>query len=297
MFKKLISVLCFILPSSPTCFLYRICGWRIGRNVRLPILTYIYADEISIGNDVCVRRLVYIDVRKLSLGSNTIISYGTQIKGKAAFSCGDNAFFGIHCVVHCAEDVTFGFYSGLGPRCTVYTHGSFLPVTMGYPAKFAPVIIEDFVWIAMSVTLMPGAYVERNCIINPGVVVQGRIHSNSIVQLNPDHNTVHDLARLQRASKKSASYYHERIVVSFLDSRSIAARREPGSSCWTLTGGRSFLSLPETNCLELHLSDGAKIVYDLENFWTDPCRDSLHRDFLVHLRRHFGLTLRTRYRK
>jgi acetyltransferase-like isoleucine patch superfamily enzyme len=296
MLKKLVAILCVVLPSSPTRFLYRLCGWRIGRNVRIPVLSYVYADEISIGNDACVRRLVYIKVRKLSLGANTIISYGTQLKGKASLSCGDNSFFGVHCIIHCAEDVSLGYYSGLGPRCTIYTHGSFLPVTMGYPAKFAPVVIEDFVWIAMAVTIMPGAHIERNCIINPGVVVQGHVRSNSIIQQDTAQYQIHDLVRLQKLSRKSVPYYHEKIVSSFLESCSIPFRHEPDLLSHRLPNGRVFISCPEANSIELRLNDHTKIVYDLEHFYADPSRDSLHLAFLDHIRLHFGLTLRTRYR-
>jgi len=146
MLNKLVAGLCFILPSGPTRFLYRLCGHRIGRNVRIPALSFVHAEEMIIGNDVDIRRFVYINVRKLSLGANTIVSYESQIKGEAGFSCADNCFLGIHCLIHCVENVSLGFYSGLGPRCTVYTHGSFLPVTQGYPAKFAPVVMEDYVW-------------------------------------------------------------------------------------------------------------------------------------------------------
>ena len=185
MLKKMVAGLCFVLPASPTRLLYRLCGHRIGRNVRIPALSFVHAEEMTIGNDVHIRRFVYISVRKLSLGANTIVSYGSQIKGEAGFSCQDNCFMGIHFLVHCLENVSLGFYSGLGPRSTVYTHGSFLPVTMGYPVRFAPVVMEDHVWIAMEVTVMPGAHIERNCIINPGGVVQGRIRENSIRQLDP----------------------------------------------------------------------------------------------------------------
>ncbi|MGA2531547.1 MAG: hypothetical protein ABSG19_00780 [Candidatus Aminicenantales bacterium] len=297
MFKKLVAVLCVFLPSSPTRFLYRLCGYRIGRNVRIPIMTYVHADEISLGNDISIRRLVYINVHKLSMGANAIISYGTQIKGKASFSCKDNSFFGIHCIIHCAEDVSLGFYSGLGPRCTVYTHGSFLPVTMGYPAKFAPVVIDDFVWIAMAVTIMPGAHIERNCIINPGVVVQGHVRPNSIIQQDPDQYTTHDLVRLQRISKKSVTYYHDKIISSFLDARSIPFQHEKDSGRYTLPDDRAFCSLPDTNTIELVMKGNKKISYDLEHFYTDFSRDPLHRDFLDFIRLHFGITLRTQYRQ
>jgi acetyltransferase-like isoleucine patch superfamily enzyme len=296
MIKKLMAFLCFFLPSAPTRFLYRICGHQIGKNVKMPPFSYIYANEISIGPDVDIRKFVFIRVNRLVLGANTIVSYGNQIKGRASFSCQDNCFLGVHCVIHCVEDVSLGFYSGLGPRCTVYTHGSFLPVTMGYPAKFAPIMIEDYVWIAMEVTIMPGAHIERNCIINPGVVVQTRIKSNSLIQINPHQYACNDLRRLQKLRKKSVPDYHAQIITSFLNSRSIAFQTNAERTCYSVPGRFTYFSHPDINCLELVFHDQKKILYDLEHFYADEGRQTIHKDFLAFIRFRFGLILRTRYR-
>jgi acetyltransferase-like isoleucine patch superfamily enzyme len=295
MLKKMVAWLCFILPSRPTRFLYRLCGHRIGKNVRIPVLSFVHAKEMTIGNDVEIRRFVYICVRKLSLGANTIVSYGTQIKGEAGFSCQDNCFLGVHCLIHCVENVSLGFYSGLGPRCTVYAHGSFLPVTMGYPAKFAPVVIEDHVWIAMEVTVMPGAHVERNCIINPGVVVQGKIRANSIVQLDAKQYGVHDLSRLQKFSKKDTPYWHHQIISAFLDSQAASYQHDTGAASYSVPGRYTFISRPEMNVIELHIGKD-RILYDLDLFCVDESRRPIHKKFLAFIRLRHGLTLRTRYR-
>jgi len=295
MIKKLVAALCFFLPSAPTRFLYRLCGHRIGKNVRIPPFSFIHAKGMTVGNDVDFRPFVFISVGKLSVGANTIVSYGNQIKGDASFICGDNCFLGLQCVIHCVENVSLGFYSGFGPRCTVYTHGSFLPVTMGYPAKFAPVVIEDYVWIAMEVTIMPGARIERNCIINPGVVIQGRIKSNSIVQLDPRQYGIHDLSCLQRLSQKGARYLHNQIISSFLNSLPVPFQHDEGAADYAVPGCYAFASRPEINCIEL-LIKNERILYDLENFFSDESRQPVHRKFLSFVRLHYGLTLRTRYR-
>jgi len=295
MLNKLVAGLCFILPSGPTRFLYRLCGHRIGRNVRIPALSFVHAEEMTIGNDVDIRRFVYVHVLKLSLGANTIVSYGSQIKGEAGFSCEDNCFLGVYCLIHCVENVSLGFYSGLGPRCTVYTHGSFLPVMLGYPARFASVIMEDHVWIAMEVTIMPGAHIERNCIINPGVVVQGRIKTNSIIQLDPRMYCVHDLSRLQKISKKDIPYWHHQIISAFLSSQFASYQHDAGAASYSVPGRYAFISRPETNVIELHIGK-ERILYDLEHFYTDESRRLVHKKFLAFIRLRHGLTLRTRYR-
>lgn len=295
LFKLLVAGLSFFLPSAPTRFLYRLCGYRIGRNVRIRAFSFIYADAIELGDDVDIRRLVFIRLRRLKIGTSTIVSYGCQIKGDAGFACEDSCFLGVHCLIHCVEDVTFGRYSGLGPRCMVYTHGSFLPVTQGYPARFAPIVLEDHVWVAMGVTIMAGAHIERNCIINPHVVVQGRVRSNSLVQVDSRSYAIHDLSRLQLLEKGDTRQWHDQIIRSFLDSRAASYRRDLTSGHYEVQGAFAFVSNPQENTIELRIGKSI-IMYDLEGQWTDQSRRRLHRDFLSHIRLRFGLTVRTRYR-
>lgn len=293
MLKKLARSFCFFLPSAPTRFVYRLCGHRIGRNVKLPLFSYINATEMTLGNDVEFKPFVYVSVHKLSVGASSLISYGVQVKGAKSFACGDNCFLGLQCVIHCHEDVSLGFYSGLGPRCTVYTHGSFLPVTMGYPAKFAPVVIEDYVWIAMEVTILAGSRIERNCLINPGVVVQGTIRANSLVQLDPRHYLVRDLGRLQKISQKDIPYWHHKIISDFLDAQSVSYRHDQEAASYSVPGRYLFLSRPEANVIELHIGPDT-IRYDLAGFTADRSRHLIHKRFLSYIRLHHGLTLRTR---
>jgi acetyltransferase-like isoleucine patch superfamily enzyme len=293
--KKIVAAACFFLPQGATRVLYRLCGHRIGKNVRMPALSFVHADDMAIGNDVVIRRFVFISVHRLSLGANTIVSYGCQIKGDAGFSCKDDCFLGVHCLVHCLEDVSFGFYSGLGPRCTVYTHGSFLPVTRGYPARFAPVVMGDRVWVAMAVTIMPGAHIESDCIVNPGVVVQGRIKAHSLLQIDARSVSTLDLRRLRLIAKKDPAYWHHRIITEFLTSMDVTFDYDAAAASYAVPGRFAFVSRPEANMIELQIGRD-RILYDLDMLIADKSRRPVHRRFLAFIRLHHGLTLRTRYR-
>ncbi len=295
MLKKAVSILCFGLPSWLTRPLFRLVGHRVGRNTALPMFSYLYAERIELGNDVDVRPLVFVSVRDLKIGSNTIISFGTQIKGEKAFHTGDNCFIGPQTIIHCDENVRFGFYSGVGPRCTIYTHGSFLPVTLGYPAVFAEVTLEDYVWTAMGVLFLPGAHVESNCIINPGVVVSGRVGSGTRLQVSAEAVKHIEQNKLLRFSRRSPEYYHKLILKGFLETRGLKVVEDNPGTVFRLDNGTEFRSLPESNQIELWRADRRIARYDLEAFRTDESRDRIHRLFLGYIRRRFGLTLRTRY--
>lgn len=293
--KRLVAVASIFLPSWVCRFLYRCVGHTIGKNVRLPLFSYVHAQRIELGNDVDIRRFVFISVAELRIGNNTIISYGTQIKGEKDFQAGDNCFLGPQTIIHCDESVRFGFYSGVGPRCTIYTHGSFLPVTLGYPAVFEEVVLEDFVWTAMGVLFLPGSRVGRNCLINPGVVVSGTIPANTRLQVSPDAVKRLDQEKLRRLSCRTPAHYHPAIIRGFLGSRGAQWKESKAATVFAFGDGMEFRSLPGENRIELWQGGDRISAYDLETFHTDHSRNGIHRAFLAYIRRRFGLTLRVRY--
>ena len=297
MIKVIISALCILLPSFATRVLYRLLGHKIGKSAKIPLLSYIYANEMEIGNDVDIRPFVFIRVNKLSIGNNSIVSFGTQIKGDKSFITKGNNFIGAHCLINCEEDVRLGFYSGFGPRCTVYTHGSFLPVTKGYPARFEEVVLEDYVWIAMEVKILPGTYIEENCVINPGVVLKSRIKSNSLVEFNPAAFRKADLTKLQKFLKKSNSYPLNEIISGFL--RYFQIEYTHNQEEHSISAGQKYVFkyFPNTDIIELVFNNDKKIKYDLENFSADYSKLKIHKKFLFYLRRRCGIILQSDYPK
>jgi len=294
--KRIAAALAFCLPSLLTRPLFRLVGHRVGRNTSLPFFSFVCAEQMELANDVDIRPFVFISVSRLVIGSNTIVSFGTQVKGEKGFYAGDNCFIGAHSIIHCDEDVRFGFYSGIGPRCIIYTHGSFLPVTLGYPAALAEVVLEDFVWTAMGVMFLPGSHVEPNCIINPGVVVSGRVAAGTRLQMSPDATTRIDQMKLLRFSRRSAAYYHRAIIRGFLTTQRASWEESEEGAVFRSGDGRGFRSIPATNTIELLDGNRRIASYDLEGFYATESRHATHRKFLAYVRRRFGLTLRTIYR-
>jgi len=251
---------------------------------------------MELGNDVDVRSFVFINVNRLTMGSNTIVSFGTQIKGDRGFHTGDNCYVGPHTIIHCDEDVRFGFYSGVGPRCTIYTHGSFLPVTRGYPAIFASVVLEDFVWTAMGVLFLPGAHIENNCIINPGVVVSGRVSTGTRLQMSPESVKHIEQSKLLRFSRRPTAYYHQSMIRGFLTSQGESWTENEDCTAFRCSRGAiEFRSNPSTDAIELWRGTQRVAAYDLGGFHVTQSTDGLHRRFLAYIRRRYGLTLRTVY--
>ena len=290
----MVSAICILMPSFITCFIFRMMGHKIGKNCKINILSYVYADKIVIGNDVEIRSFVFIFVNTLALGHNTVISYGTQIKGEQNFSAKGNNFIGVHCLIHCEENVSLGFYSGLGPESTIYTHGSFLPITLGYPAKFEPVVIEDYVWIGMAVKILPGTHIESNCIINPGVVLKSRIRANSLIEFKSTAFSVMKLNQLQAFLKKLPASQLSTIIENFLIYERMEYTHHKENNSFSSGETVVFKYFSETGIIALYDKNN-KITYDINQFSTDVSTSDIHKKFLFFLRRRCGIILQTRY--
>lgn len=292
--KQIVSLLCFLLPSFFSCQLLKLLGHKIGRNACLSIFSYIYADKVEIGNDVVIRPFVFIHVQELSIGADSLISFGSLIKGCKKFSTKGKNFIGVFCLINCDENVTIGYYSGIGPRSVVYTHGSFLPITMGYPAKFEEVVLEDYVWVAMAVRILPGTHIESNCIINPGVVLKSTVKANSLVEFQPAAFSMKNLHRVQIFLKKRLHNQLPKFIEDFLVMNGMDYRHLTVDNSFSVEDKFIFQYFPETNTIDLNYGS-KKITYDFNEFSTDFSKLKIHKKFLFYLRRRCGITLGTNY--
>jgi len=279
-----------LMPSFVTRVLFKLVGHRIGRHCRIRILSYVYAEDMVIGNDVEIRPFVFIKVNALSLGNSTIISFGTQIKGNRKFSTRGSNFIGVHCLINCEEDVSVGFYSGIGPRSIIYTHGSFLPITLGYPAKFAPVVIGDYVWISMAVTILAGTHVENNCIINPGVLLKSKVRANSLIDCKPELFSRMNLLPLQTFLKHLPAVRLEHIIEDFFVYEHMEYVHHKNENSFSFGKNHVFKYFPDSETIELSI-ENKKIIYDMARFLTTFSTARTHKRFLFFLRRRCGIIL------
>ncbi len=292
--KNLLLILRIFLPSKISIFILKSIGFNIGKNVVISPLSIILANHIVIGNDSKIKAFTYINVDKFTIGSNTIISFNAQIIGAKGFTTKDNCFVGPQTIIHCDEDVEMGFYSGFGPRNLVYTHGSFLPVTMGYPANFAKVVLEDFVWLGMAVTCMAGTHVESNCIVAPGVVLNSRIKSNTMVRVKPTTFEQIPMESLTRFLKKEPGKLMEEMIEKFLSHKGALFQSDKDSIVFNWKN-KTYRFYINAKTMKITLSGNPiTLQYDLEEFYTDSSKLKIHQEFLAFIRRYYGITLRSR---
>lgn len=121
----------------------------------------------SVGKDLAVSR------EEVTVNKNTIIGDNCRFNGLRIFGNG-NVTIGNNVVIATDAVILTGNHNYEGDE---------IPYDDGYNPR--PVIIEDFVWIGVRVTILPGTKIGEGAIIQAGSVVHGEIPPYSIAGGNP----------------------------------------------------------------------------------------------------------------
>ena len=184
--RKYLMLSSCILPSGIRIWLMRLLGAHIGHHVHLGFLSPIWGESIEIGDHVQVYPVTAIVCRKyVKLGAYTKVQSFVLIYGETGVRFEGKCYVGPKCLINATEEVSLGYYSGLGPCTQVYTHGVWLPYTQGYPRKFEKVAIGDYVWVPAGVLVLPGSVIGTGTILGAGAVVTAAIPENSYAAGNP----------------------------------------------------------------------------------------------------------------
>lgn len=185
--KTIISILTTILPSGIRVLLMNLLGYKIDRSARLKIFSVILAKEIHIGAFAKIDSFVVIaGLKRLEMKEYTAIQRFTYISGNHVFRISKRSMVGSRCIINAgAGDVEIGEYSAFAPRSSIYTHGTYLPVTLGYPTTNKGVKIGDYCWVMQTVSIGPGVTIESNSIILPGSTIVKNIPDNIVVYDTP----------------------------------------------------------------------------------------------------------------
>ena len=174
---------CF--PRPINVLLLRLASARIGKNVTIHPGVVILADMVEIGNDVKIRFGAMIAGRRIRIGDKTLIGYFVHVKGASDFLVGAACVVGPRVLINCDCPVELEHYSGVGPSCTLFTHGSFLPVTEGYRTTFGPIVIKEKAWVTMGSIVGPGVTVGEGTNVMPGTVLMENVARHRLVAGNP----------------------------------------------------------------------------------------------------------------
>lgn len=192
--RKLIACFLALLPSFLHVALRRLFGAKIGRGAKIHfgsvILTsnlemganaeigpfcFVQALQIKLGESAKINALVFSVCSEVSLGDFALVGPIVFIKGtldpKCRLSIGDHSKIFTFCFLEPGEGITIGKQVGIGGLGLLFTHGSWVNYLNGGPLRFAPIVIEDNVWIPWRCMIFPGVTVGKNSIVVvPGIL-------------------------------------------------------------------------------------------------------------------------------
>ena len=214
-----------ILPSPIKKTIYRIMGYKIGKNVKMSFGSVIIGKNVKIGNNTSVGffsvlrgrninlgnfirigSFVFIDTEKIIIDDDTRINENVRIGGikfpESEINIGKRVLIMSFSFINPTKPITIGDDTGIGGHCLLFTHSSWLSQLEGFPVKFASINLGKNVWLPWRVFIMPGVEVGDNVVIGANSLVSKSIPSNCLAAGSPakiiKENYPHALASLER---------------------------------------------------------------------------------------------------
>jgi len=187
-----------LLPSPIKKLVYRLRGYRIGRDVSLSLgsvitgktvtigdgtqvgfLSIIRGREVSLGRHVQIGTMSFLDVPVIEIGEGSKINEQVFIGGlqfpNSKFVMGRNCQIMQMSFINPTHSITIGDDSGIGGHSLVFGHTSGLSKFEGYPVEFDSIEIGRSVSVAWRVFILPGAKIGDGSVIGANSLVRGTI--------------------------------------------------------------------------------------------------------------------------
>lgn len=144
------------------------------------------AAKIHIGDNSIIYSCSNIIVPELIIGDYVKVHNHNLINGLKPCYIGHNSWIGQNCILNSNDTLFVGNNVGIGPYCSIWTHGFFGELLEGFPFTVAPTVIEDNVWIVGAYNVVfPGVTLGNGCMILPSSVVTTDILSHKTAAGTP----------------------------------------------------------------------------------------------------------------
>lgn len=201
-------VLIGFLPSFLKKIIYKIKGYKIGKNVSIGLgsviigkkvilkdhasigfITVIRGEEIEIGRYVKIGSMTMIDTVKIFIDEDARINENVIIAGirtpDSMISLGKRAIIMEYSFINPTKPIIIGDDSGIGGHCLLFTHGSWLSQLDGFPVTFAPITLGKKVWLPWRVFIMPGVTIGDEVVIGANSLISSNLPSNVMAAGSP----------------------------------------------------------------------------------------------------------------
>lgn len=145
---------------------------------------FIVGDRSHLGDNIHIRG------NNVKIGCDLFHSHGLRVGGGGRQHPNANLSIGDRCTIHnnfinLCEEVRIGNDVGLSPEVSILTHGYWLSVLEGFPARFAAVTIRDGAIIGYRSLVMMGVTIGEGAVIGAQSVVTRNVEPNAVYAGNP----------------------------------------------------------------------------------------------------------------
>ena len=237
--KHLVGILLGLLPSFLSKPLHRLRGYRIGKGCRIHIGSFLFCDSFEMGDGGRIGPLAVIKCRQFSAGRHlktgpavlvntpqVVLGHYVQLSGpsvimsdvvpNAGIRIGDHSRVFPFCWLECGAGISIGQQVAIGGHTQIFTHGYWTSYFKHGQISVGAVSIEDEVYLAWRVFILPGCHIGRQSVVGAGAIVAKSIPAYSVAVGNParvikqvpeqalDHST--QVQRLQQVPQGFEQY-------------------------------------------------------------------------------------------
>jgi len=194
--KLAAHILLSMLPNVVKLPVYRFIGYKIEQDARLGFLavllvrdkvhlgigskisafTFTKANEFSLGSYSRISSFTLIDTPQITVGRDSLISSfviirSGHVSAKSNLVIGDIVHVFPFVTIDCSCQVTIGDETGVGPKCSIFTHSAYKSVLEGYRVQYDDVTIGKRAELTYSVFVAPGVTIGDDAICAYGSYV------------------------------------------------------------------------------------------------------------------------------
>lgn len=229
-----------LLPSILKVNYYRATGAKIGKGVKIGLLSILDVKEIEIGDNTKIGPLTFIKCNKLKLGKRVKLNMmvaietgeveigddstvmeqviiGGMLTPRSIIKIGKRVKVFPHSFLNPTEPITIGNDVGVGGSNYIFTHGSWQNILDGFPASFGPVTIENGVWLPWRVFILPNVTIGEYSIIGADSTITKNIPERSIATGSPAQTVVTEGKFIRKFPIEKKDIMVRNILKEFVD--------------------------------------------------------------------------------
>jgi len=159
---------------------------HIGNDVNINVRGIFRLGKCSVILDNCtINCQNFIADEYLFMSKNVEIGRGGCQNPDAIVTIGKGVGIFENVIINPNSPITIGDYTGIGAEVMLWSHGSWLDITQGYPADFGPITIGSNVWLPARCIMLPNTSIGNDTVIGIGSTITKPIPSNCMAAGTP----------------------------------------------------------------------------------------------------------------